>query len=57
MLVVNKLFLYFILVTVTSLYFLLIIGAKYAQAERFNDPDDSCKILVATDAIGMGLNL
>ena len=55
MLVVTRLYLYFILVT--SLYFLLIIGAKYAQAERFNDPDDSCKILVATDAIGMGLNL
>ncbi|KAG7279178.1 hypothetical protein CRUP_022373 [Coryphaenoides rupestris] len=26
-------------------------------AKKFNDPDDSCKILVATDAIGMGLNL
>ncbi|XP_037089380.1 LOW QUALITY PROTEIN: ATP-dependent RNA helicase SUV3 homolog, mitochondrial-like [Pollicipes pollicipes] len=32
-------------------------GAKLAQARRFNDPDDPCKILVATDAIGMGLNL
>ena len=27
------------------------------MAARFNDPDDSCKVLVATDAIGMGLNL
>jgi superfamily II DNA/RNA helicase len=27
------------------------------QAARFNDKDDKCKILVATDAIGMGLNL
>ena len=27
------------------------------QASRFNDPNDKCKILVATDAIGMGLNL
>ncbi|KAG7236004.1 hypothetical protein INR49_001402 [Caranx melampygus] len=25
--------------------------------KKFNDPDDPCKILVATDAIGMGLNL
>ncbi|XP_064418692.1 ATP-dependent RNA helicase SUPV3L1, mitochondrial isoform X2 [Latimeria chalumnae] len=32
-------------------------GTKLAQAEKFNDPDDPCKILVATDAIGMGLNL
>ncbi|KAM4596254.1 ATP-dependent RNA helicase SUPV3L1, mitochondrial [Fundulus diaphanus] len=32
-------------------------GTKLAQAKKFNDPDDSCKILVATDAIGMGLNL
>ncbi len=28
-----------------------------AQANRFNDPNDKCKILVATDAVGMGLNL
>ncbi|KAK3095483.1 hypothetical protein FSP39_015211 [Pinctada imbricata] len=32
-------------------------ATKRAQAEIFNDPDHSCKILVATDAIGMGLNL
>uniref|UniRef100_A0A3B1KL41 ATP-dependent RNA helicase SUPV3L1, mitochondrial n=1 Tax=Astyanax mexicanus TaxID=7994 RepID=A0A3B1KL41_ASTMX len=32
-------------------------GTKLAQAKKFNDPDDHCKILVATDAIGMGLNL
>ena len=30
---------------------------KLAQAKRFNDPNDKCKILVATDAVGMGLNL
>ncbi|MEQ2199883.1 hypothetical protein XENOCAPTIV_015574, partial [Xenoophorus captivus] len=30
---------------------------KLSQAKKFNDPGDSCKILVATDAIGMGLNL
>ncbi|XP_057387340.1 ATP-dependent RNA helicase SUPV3L1, mitochondrial isoform X4 [Balaenoptera acutorostrata] len=32
-------------------------GTKLAQARKFNDPDDPCKILVATDAVGMGLNL
>ncbi|XP_068168073.1 ATP-dependent RNA helicase SUPV3L1, mitochondrial isoform X2 [Antennarius striatus] len=32
-------------------------GTKLSQARKFNDPDDPCKILVATDAIGMGLNL
>jgi ATP-dependent RNA helicase SUPV3L1/SUV3 len=30
---------------------------KLAQAKRFNDPNDKCKVLVATDAVGMGLNL
>lgn len=30
---------------------------KINQAKKFNDPQDDCKILVATDAIGMGLNL
>ncbi|CAH1404433.1 unnamed protein product [Nezara viridula] len=32
-------------------------GTKLAQAQKFNDPEHSCKLLVATDAIGMGLNL
>ncbi|XP_038045305.1 ATP-dependent RNA helicase SUPV3L1, mitochondrial-like [Patiria miniata] len=32
-------------------------GTKLGQARKFNDPDDPCKIMVATDAIGMGLNL
>ncbi|XP_070825449.1 ATP-dependent RNA helicase SUPV3L1, mitochondrial [Chaetodon trifascialis] len=32
-------------------------GTKMSEAKKFNDPDDPCKILVATDAIGMGLNL
>lgn len=32
-------------------------GTKLAQAAKFNDPTNSCKIMVATDAIGMGLNL
>ncbi|KAG9485066.1 hypothetical protein GDO78_008267 [Eleutherodactylus coqui] len=32
-------------------------GTKISQANKFNDPNDPCKILVATDAIGMGLNL
>ncbi|CAK1551655.1 unnamed protein product [Leptosia nina] len=32
-------------------------GTKLAQANKFNDPDSSCKIMVATDAIGLGINL
>ncbi|RWS13248.1 ATP-dependent RNA helicase SUV3-like protein, partial [Dinothrombium tinctorium] len=32
-------------------------GTKVLQTKRFNDPQDPCDILVATDAIGMGLNL
>uniref|UniRef100_A0A914EFP7 RNA helicase n=1 Tax=Acrobeloides nanus TaxID=290746 RepID=A0A914EFP7_9BILA len=32
-------------------------GTKIRQAEKFNDPDDPTNVLVATDAIGMGLNL
>lgn len=35
----------------------MFLGAKLKQAAKFNDPDDPCKILIATDAIGMGLNL
>ena len=30
---------------------------KLAMAAKFNDPDDPCKVMVATDAVGMGLNL
>ena len=32
-------------------------ATKLAHAEKFNDPDHPCKVMVATDAIGMGLNL
>lgn len=32
-------------------------GTKLAQAAKFNDPSNPCKVMVATDAIGMGLNL
>ncbi|WKX96045.1 hypothetical protein Q1695_012480 [Nippostrongylus brasiliensis] len=32
-------------------------GTKLAQAAKFNDVNDPCNVLVATDAIGMGLNL
>lgn len=32
-------------------------GTKLAQAAKFNDPNDPCKVMVATDAIGMGINL
>ncbi|CAD5113633.1 DgyrCDS2795 [Dimorphilus gyrociliatus] len=31
--------------------------AKLAQAAMFNDPADKTKVMVATDAVGMGLNL
>ncbi|XP_055333988.1 ATP-dependent RNA helicase SUPV3L1, mitochondrial-like [Paramacrobiotus metropolitanus] len=32
-------------------------GTKLAQAKNFNDPEHETNVLVATDAIGMGLNL
>lgn len=32
-------------------------NTKLTQASKFNDPVHPCKIMVATDAIGMGLNL
>uniref|UniRef100_A0AC34GR88 RNA helicase n=1 Tax=Panagrolaimus sp. ES5 TaxID=591445 RepID=A0AC34GR88_9BILA len=32
-------------------------GAKLSQAAKFNDPNDPVNVIVATDAIGMGLNL
>lgn len=32
-------------------------STKLDQAAKFNDPNNACSILVATDAIGMGLNL
>ena len=32
-------------------------ATKVAMAKRFNDPNNSCNVLVATDAVGMGLNL
>ncbi|KAL0281278.1 UNVERIFIED_CONTAM: hypothetical protein PYX00_002313 [Menopon gallinae] len=32
-------------------------GTKRAQAEIFNDPDSGCNVLIATDAIGLGMNL
>jgi len=32
-------------------------NTKLAMAAKFNDPKDPCKVMVATDAIGMGLNL
>lgn len=41
----------------TNLVTVSLPGTKLSQAKKFNDPDDPCKILVATDAIGMGLNL
>ncbi|KAH7704583.1 ATP-dependent RNA helicase SUPV3L1 [Aphelenchoides avenae] len=32
-------------------------ATKLMQAAKFNDPNDSTNVMVATDAIGMGLNL
>ncbi|XP_078358132.1 ATP-dependent RNA helicase SUPV3L1, mitochondrial-like [Oculina patagonica] len=32
-------------------------ATKVEQANKFNDPSDECSVLVASDAIGMGLNL
>lgn len=42
---------------VSVIYGTLPPGTKLAQAAKFNDPENSCKVMVATDAIGMGLNL
>ncbi|XP_076762122.1 suv3 RNA helicase [Xylocopa sonorina] len=44
-------------IKVAVIYGSLPPGTKLAQAARFNDAEDPCKILVATNAIGMGLNL
>ena len=44
-------------VDVAVIYGSLPPNTKLAMAAKFNDPDDSCKVLVATDAVGMGLNL
>ena len=35
----------------------LVSATKMEQAYKFNDPSDECSVLVASDAIGMGLNL
>ncbi|KAK0163274.1 hypothetical protein PV327_006974 [Microctonus hyperodae] len=32
-------------------------NTKLTQAGKFNDPNHPCKVMVSTDAIGMGLNL
>ena len=32
-------------------------GTKLAHANKFNDTSHECNVMVATDAIGMGLNL
>ncbi|EFN89463.1 ATP-dependent RNA helicase SUV3-like protein, mitochondrial [Harpegnathos saltator] len=44
-------------IEVAVIYGSLPPGTKLAQAAKFNDPKNSCKVLVATNAIGMGLNL
>lgn len=42
---------------ITHDYCNLFAGAKLYQAKRFNDPTDPCDVMVATDAVGMGINL
>ncbi|XP_054164747.1 ATP-dependent RNA helicase SUV3 homolog, mitochondrial-like, partial [Oppia nitens] len=42
---------------VAVIYGTLPPATKLSQTSKFNDPNDPCKVLVATDAIGMGLNL
>ena len=32
-------------------------AVRVKQTEMFNDPSSDCNVMVATDAIGMGLNL
>ena len=32
-------------------------ATKVEQANKFNNPEDECSVLVASDAVGMGLNL
>ena len=32
-------------------------ATRVQQAQLFNDPQSDCQIMVATDAVGMGLNL
>lgn len=44
-------------VEVAVIYGSLPPNTKLKQASKFNDPNDNCKIMVATDAIGMGMNL
>ena len=44
-------------VEVAVIYGSLPPNTKIAMAAKFNDPQDSCKVMVATDAVGMGLNL
>lgn len=44
-------------IEVAVIYGSLPPNTKLSQAEKFNNPNNSCKVLVATDAIGMGLNL
>ena len=39
------------------IYFTHRVSLTAEQARRFNDPDSEYQVLVASDAIGMGLNL
>ena len=44
-------------VEVAVIYGSLPPATKLAMAAKFNDPSNPCKVMVATDAVGMGLNL
>ena len=39
------------------MYMFSFAATKVEQAKKFNNPDDDCSVLVASDAVGMGLNL
>lgn len=36
---------------------LLFIETRALQAKHFNDPDSGYDVMIASDAVGMGLNL
>ena len=53
----RELSLLFLVQVFSCTYTSLIASLTAEQARRFNDPDSEYQVLVASDAIGMGLNL
>jgi hypothetical protein len=45
------------ILTSVSFLFATTIETRALQAKSFNDPDSGIDVLVASDAVGMGLNL